>query len=136
MKKILLILMLLLVGCSMLTRSPAEKSTDPEVIAAVSLAETKKAHARDTSRLVVIGSIALIAGVAIRFASNSFLPKSTGIGVGLATGGAICIVIARFDAAVQKVALPAMIVIMSIVCIWIAWRVYLHIIKKLKKQGV
>lgn len=131
---ILALLILVGSGCQLLTRSPAEKSTDPKVIAAVALAGEVAARAKDTTKLVWIGSIAIIAGIAFRFASNQFLPKSTGIGIGTAAGGAVCIGIARFDPALQRVALPLASIIGALLCLYVAYRIYNHIRQKNKEK--
>lgn len=140
MKIVLLLLFTtILLGCGTaftrsFTRSPAEKSVDPEVIEAVAHADTENSRAKDTSRLVWIGSLAVISGVAIRFASNQFLPKSTGIGIGIAAGGASCLAIARFDASLQKVALPSIITILCLAGVWIAFRIYIYISTKIASR--
>ena len=73
--KYYLLLILVISGCA-LTRSPAEKSTDPVVIEAVAKANAEAARAKDTSKLVWMGGVAIITGIGIRFASNNLLPKS------------------------------------------------------------
>ena len=128
-------LCILFVGCAMLTRSPAEKSTDPDVIEAVAEADVKKQRADDTSKLVVISMIALIGGIALRFASNALLPKSTGIGIGLAVGGGTGLAIARFDAALQRVALPAIAIIGGLVVLYVAHFLVMRFIKTRAKRG-
>ena len=106
MKKLMLIPSLLLTGCNtlpFLRKTPAELSTDPVVIAAVQ-------HAKSMDRLVWMGGISIIAVVAFFFVSNNFLPKSSGLGIGLVIGGAACIGVSIFEPALSIVALPVTII--------------------------
>ena len=99
------IVFLFLCGCGSLNpfgMSPAEKSVDPIVIAAIQ-------HAKSMDRLVWMGGISIIAGLAFFFVSNNFLPKSSGLGIGLVIGGAACIAVSIFEPALSVVALPVTI---------------------------
>lgn len=132
---IVLMFLAVLIGCESWTRSPAEKSTDPEVIEAVAKADAMKQRAKDTSRLVLFGSIALIGGIAFRFISNAWFPKSTGIGVGVAAGGAACLAVARIDPTLQRVAFPAIVAVLSIAVLYLAAFLYLRLKKKLSERS-
>ena len=126
MKKLILIIAVLtMAGCGTtgLVRSILSAKPTADVSEVASAVQT----AQNMHVLVLMGGIAVIAGIGFMFASNAIFPGSSKLGSGIAAGGAGCIAISIFAPALQKIALPLIIVVVSLAGLWLAWRVYKNI---------
>ena len=117
-------------GCAMLKGAgnsltsmvqASEEDDNIEILEAVKSAENVRI-------LIWIGGVALVGGIALKLASNSVFPGSTGMGLGVSIGGGACIAAAFLAPAIQKVALPATIVVMALAVLYVGailWRKFM-----------